>query len=153
MNNEPLKAAETHTLEIPWRPFVWAALVWAVIGSAVVFGFSKEDPGPALPWFFWLASLATLGLTATAKLFAAVFPLLSGDPLDPKKRIECVIRASSWGTIKLVSWGLTATQLLYSRSIPVPALLLGLGTVIVIPLLGGASWHFDGLRNARRTRF
>lgn len=139
-----MSVSRTKTLQ-QLRPFGWAAGAWLVIGSVAVGLLSPlEQRGPALGWWLGLFVLSCLDLGAIAALVGS---LVLGPPEGEKLR---------WGTrmamlllIKLGAWGVFALLLFGNRGIPQASLLSGLGTLIVVPLLGGFLWSFTPASGAR----
>jgi len=126
------------------RPFVWAALGWFIVGTAIVLGFVAPDlRGSAAGWWTALFALSVLDLTAIAGLVGA---LVAGAPEGD--RVRWGIRLLFLGVLKLGAWGVFAALLFGNRGIPNASLLSGLGTLIVVPLFGGFLWTFSNPKSA-----
>jgi hypothetical protein len=123
-------------------PFVAAGLGWVAIGA--LFCWKSSAPaelGASLRWMLGLSLLCLLDLLATAKTFANVL----------QKRSFSLIRASYWGAIKIACFLLFGALLWKAGSlparVPVNGLIIGVSTLMIVPLIGGLIW------NALRTRF
>jgi hypothetical protein len=118
------------------RPFLWVALLWAVIGGAIAWNWSPASlQGAALGWFFLIWALVILDLSALALTLSAVLRLATPVPKNLRQRL--IIQASTWGSLKLVSLGIFAAIFLSQRAIPTSGLLAGLATLAVVPVFGG----------------
>ncbi len=121
------------------QPFVAAAIFWGVFSEVVCFFFFKTQP--FLRTFLWTLGLwvvCVLDLAAMAQMFRAVFALMSDIP--EVSRPAWKLRLLIWGLTKLTCLGLLGVILFLNPSIPSPALLFGLGTLVVVPLFGGLGW-------------
>ena len=96
-------------------------------------------------WIFVLWGFSILDLFAIASLFKAVYALSTA---EPEKRGAHVINASVWGMIKLACLGLFGFLLLRGHAIPTRELLLGIATMVVVPLVGGFWWSQKVLHHA-----
>jgi hypothetical protein len=124
-------------------PFAFAAIAWAV--AAVLLCWYWDGSVLAFRWMLGLWALCLLDLFAIAKTMAAVIAV-SADAAG--NRPALLVQASTWGAIKLACLGLLGILLFRGQSIPSHALLLGLGTLVVVPLIGGLWWSQRALRHA-----
>lgn len=142
---------EGSNIPLAWTPFFQVALIWLILGIlGCWFWAENESRFQALIWFGILWGLCLLNLVATAKLFSGVLDLMASgnERRQPKNQLAAAIRTSSWGTIKLACWGLLILVLRAQRPIPTPALLLGIGTLTLVPIIGGIWWHQRVVRHA-----
>ena len=120
------------------KPFVWAALVWGAAGSALVALLSPEPQRPgALVW--WLAFYA-FSVADLALLAGIVGVLVGGPPSGSRSR--GMARLLFLVSAKLAVLGAGVFLMIGNRGIPNASLLSGLGTLIVVPVLGGGLWSF-----------
>ena len=129
-----------------WRPWIEVVAFWVVLGSVAVYYFAPLQAGELLPRFLGLTSLGLIDLFTTGGLLRVVISIAAG---REKNGLGAAIRASSWGTIKLVSVGLLTVTIWRSRGSPPLPLILGLTTLVVVPIIGGIRWHLLNLRNQR----
>ena len=125
------------------KPFVLSALVWAVAGFAAC-KYLSEDAVVLqrnLIWLFGLWALCLLDLAALAKTVNGMLAIAAGGSGPAaENRGAYVIHTFSWGLIKLVCLGIFALVMIKARPIPTAGLLLGMGTLVVVPLVGGFFW-------------
>jgi hypothetical protein len=121
-----------------YLPFFGVALVWVAVGI----GFCSGD---ALKWMliFWM--LCLLDLIALTLLVSAFVSLAAG---SSEKRGARIIQASTWGAIKLACLGIFAAILLQGFTIPSLGLYMGMGTLMIVPLVGGLWWSQRELQHA-----
>lgn len=138
-SSDPMKGAVA--------PFLQVSLGWLLISSALVWKFAPDATArsASLRWLFVLWVLCEMDLLAIGKLLSTVFQLTTE---SVKNRSGLVIRASSWGAIKLACLGIIGLILFRGQAIPSLGLLPGLGTMIVVPLFGGLWWHLRFRRHA-----
>ena len=130
------------------KPFGFAALVWAVVGFAAC-KYWSEDASVLqrnLVWHFGLWALCLLDLAALAKTVNGMLIIAAGSsgPVA-ENRGAYVIHTFSWGLIKLVCLGIFALVMIKGRPVPTAGLLLGMGTLVVVPLVGGFFWSQKAL--------
>lgn len=111
--------------------FLGASLLWLVLSVAVCLVFSVSPK-----WAIQLWAMSVVDLWALAKALSAVFGLV-GVISSSQNRQKLVIQAFYWGTVKLACLGLFAVVLIKAKSIPSLSLVIGLGTMVTVPLLGG----------------
>jgi hypothetical protein len=132
------------------KPFGIAALAWAVIGVAVcrIFAPSSSAFFSNLLWMTGLYCLSLCDLIALGKTVQGVLSIAASASADPKEgsenRAHRAIQTFYWAILKLACLGIfVGAMVLVSRegkSIPTPGLLAGVGTVAMVPLLGGLFW-------------
>lgn len=121
------------------NPFVWVSLIWAVISTIGL--LLIVSPGQ---WFlaalgfysFWFLTL--LDLFSITKVVASLLNLMSDSANS--SRTKTLIQLAFWGTLKLtclIGLGLGISK---AEGLPLMGLLMGLGTLIVVPLAGGFWW-------------
>lgn len=131
-------SSQKKTLFQQLKPFLGAALLWLFLGSGnVLYWVSPEARGTGLVWWVGLYLLGVLDLGMIAALVAS---LLEGAPEGD--RVRWGVRLLFLGALKLLAWGIFAFLLFGNRGIPNASLLSGLGTLVVVPLLGGFLWSF-----------
>lgn len=121
-------------------PFIGSALAWAAFSCVVLCKFSSPVGHPwvvTFRWFFQLWFLSLVDLIALAKVSSIV---LAGVPEESKNRAQMLFRASYWGFLKLACLGIFLFVLIKGQAIPALSLVTGLGTLIVVPLVGGIWW-------------
>lgn len=138
---------KTSEAKSQWKPFVLAALVWLATGSALAFWMASEDVHwtTLLGWFliFWL--LSSLDLLAIAALVSAM-----GTWQDGVDRARLGVRLAALAVLKMALLGIFGAILFLNRGIPHSSLLVGVGTLIVVPLFGGLAWSFGAEQNPKQ---
>lgn len=126
----------------PWAPFLQVGLFWLVFGSVLSFVLLKDqdDPWVKVGWMLKLWFLVMVDLIALASFVSGMFDWKT---VSKKNQISLIIRTSSWGVIKLACLGLLGRVLYSAKSIPTVPLLLGLSTMVVIPIGGGLRLRSD----------
>lgn len=121
--------------------------LWLVISLGLLFSFGGASGGmsAAIRWFFLLFFLSMADLVALFEVLSGVLGLMAG---ETKNQMLPVIRTSSWGAIKLACIGILGMVLYHGKAAPVAAVLLGLGTLVVVPLIGGLWWYQRNLKHA-----
>lgn len=129
--------------------FGYVAMAW-LVGSSVVSFFleaGQESGTPVLALAalvgFW--ALSVLDLVALTRFLSVIFKWMSP---DAEKRPLFLIQAMFWGLIKVVCLGLFFITLLKGQKIPMHGLLLGMGTLGVVPVVGGFIWSQRILQDA-----
>ncbi len=119
------------------RPFILATLGWGLL-SAVVLTFMGGDVLGALrSWGIYFA-LAVTDLFFLVKIVAALMHLMSDQ--GAKNRTAYAIQAFVFGGLKLICLGMIGLCLWKFPSTSSGGILFGLGTLVVVPLLGGFLW-------------
>ena len=120
--------------------FVSASMLWLTTSSAVVMTLSGNTKASAMEWLFGIAAICLMDFLAMAMVVVNLLRLASGAP----DRIISVIRTSYWGTIKLACVLIFGAVLIRGRSsaagVPACGLLLGVSTLVAVPLIGGLLW-------------
>jgi hypothetical protein len=124
--------------------FVAVAVAWALVG-ALVAGFLGQPGrrGLSVFWFLGIWAASFLDLVVLAKAVLATMDLVSA---NPGKRGALIIRAFYWGILKLACLGIFAALLIRGQPIPAPSMFFGAGTMVIVPLVGGALWSSKELR-------
>jgi len=137
------------------------ALGWLVLSLLVVLAVHGTGnlcaASVSAKWIFGLWLLSVLDLLAIAKLLVTTIRVLD---LSGEKRVAAIIRASYWGIVKLaclvlfvvlfLNAGQSSGQTIGAQTgaIPHEAIFLGMGSLVMIPLLGGLIWSQRILRHA-----
>lgn len=131
------------------KPFAWASVAWLSIGAAVALTLSSRDTAPStLSWMLALWLLSVLDLAATGKLVGSFLGAAVSGAENSEKTPAYAIQTFVWGVLKLACLGIFGLVLMRGRMIPTPGLLLGLGTLVVVPLVGGFIWSQRELSHA-----
>lgn len=126
-------------------PFLIVSGAWLILGLGFSAWFSDKQPFQAVAWMTFLWALCLFDLYALSRAVGAALGLAA---ITGEKRGALTIQAFYWGVIKLTCLGILGTILSYGRSIPTSSLLMGSGTLVVVPLLGGYWWSQKVLRHA-----
>jgi hypothetical protein len=155
----PIRAAS------PFRRLGWHFLAWSLVWlafSGLAASFSFQDgvswsPPPSNQWrwllLFWslaVADLFSTGLTVESVLDWMNAPTV---PFTESKtdqevlraraeRLRAVFRTIFWGTQKTICLAAWVVVLMRAETAPNWSVFLGVSTLVVVPLLGGLSWHF-----------
>lgn len=128
------------------KPFYWTAGSWLIFGVlALVLIPGGMNSALAAKWFLGLWIVSLLDLFALERAVEAATGLMSE---ASENRGALVIRAFYWGAIKLACMGILGWIVIHASNAPVRALLLGLGTLVAVPLFGGFMWSQKELRHA-----
>ena len=117
--------------------FAAIALGWGIFGSALSMKFSSH-PQSALAWMLVLWMLCVLDLIALAKTVAAATILMSDQ--FPEKKAAFMVQTLVWGTTKFAVLGFLGIVLWKAQAAPKIAVVLGVATLLVVPLIGGFWW-------------
>jgi len=127
-------------------PFLWVGLIWGLIGLFTSLQ-SENSPFHVMMWTLGLWFLCMLDLAAIAKTIAIVFILVS--PQDLANKPAMIVQVIFWATLKFGCLGLLGFLFWsFGKELPNMALLMGLGTLLVVPLLGGFWWSHKELSYA-----
>jgi hypothetical protein len=119
-------------------PFGIASIVWVVLGAAICGYFSESvELKKNMVWFFGLWTLCLCDLVVLGKAVQGMFAFAAG---TVENRPAQVIQTFSWGFLKLICLGIFTLVMFKGRPFPMLGLLGGLGTLVVVPLLGGLLW-------------
>jgi hypothetical protein len=119
------------------RPFLWATLGWAILSVAVLL-FIADDVGQSMRSLAIYFTLAGTDLFFLVKIVAALMHLMSDQ--GAKNRTAYAIQAFVFGGLKLICLGMIGLCLWKLPSTSSGGILFGLGTLVVVPLLGGFLW-------------
>ena len=125
--------------------FLGVSLGWLLLSVALCFFLGPEPRNDQFLWMLVFWGLSNLDLSVLAK-FMSVAVRWAG--ATPEKRPVLAIQAFCWGIFKVVCLGLFIFVLLKGYEIPTYGLLLGVGTLGIVPLVGGILWSQRVLRNA-----
>lgn len=122
-----------------FTPFLWAGASWLILGAALVWFVSHPEGGAgSLGWFFLFWSLGMADLSIIAGL---VFSMVTWQDAHDKTRMG--IRIAILGIAKVALLLIFGAILFLRHGIPQSSLLVGLATLIIVPLLGGFAWSFQ----------
>ncbi len=122
------------------KPFLWAGVAWLGLGLAGIWALSApESRASSIAWFtvFWI-----LGMADLATIAALVFSMVTWQDSDDRARMG--IRVAILGIAKITLLLIFGAILFLRHGIPQSSLLVGLATLIVVPLFGGLAWSFQG---------
>ena len=128
---------------------------WLAIAALICWQFSATQDGNvsatwvAMKWLFGLWALSILDLVAISKSISAAVSVMGH---TGEKRAASIIQASYWGLVKLACLGIFIFVLIRASALAAPGLKLGLvtglGTLVIVPLIGGLFWSQRVLRHA-----
>jgi hypothetical protein len=120
-----------------FKYLIGAALIWGALSVVLCFFHGRGTFFVEAAWSLAVCALCTLGLIALGKLLAGVFYIVTS---TSQNRLTYLVQTSVWVMIKLACFLILNVILIKSDAVPRFALLLGLGTLGVVPLLGGVCW-------------
>jgi hypothetical protein len=127
--------------------FGTVSIVWLILGEVLCWGFNSNVEQAFVAYKsvlgFWL--LSVLDLTVLAKFLSSTGSLMNA---TEETKSAHAVQALVWGLAKVVCLGLFVLVLLKGHEIPMHSLLLGMGTLVVVPLAGGYIWSQRVLQNA-----
>jgi hypothetical protein len=128
-------------------PFFGVAVLWLILGQFLAWRWSSsfDQAILACQWMFIFWALCILDLLALVKLISIAFQWINS---TLENRPVYLIQTLSWGGIKLVCLGFFIGILLKEQHIPMHGLLLGLGTLAIVPWVGGFFWSQRILQDA-----
>ena len=132
-----------------FKPFAVAGLFWAALSMTTLAIFSAQ-PQKDLFYFFIPFFLVCFDLFFLGKTVAVLSVLLSDQLAE--KRLEMTLRLALWGVAKMAALAALVAVIWNGKSIPTFSLGLGLGSLIVIPFLGGLSWSWIEELKKERSR-
>ena len=147
-----------HSHQTDFSTFVLASLGWLLLGLSAVYFLPDTwgDKALAAKWLLGLWFLCSLDLWVLAKTVLASLRWMgaqSGDgpngnngPSD--KRVNYSFATLYWGAFKLICLGLLIVSLLEAQKAPMYSLVLGAGTLLIVPFIGGVFWNQRLLRDA-----
>jgi hypothetical protein len=120
------------------KPFIAASVLWAATGTVLsLIGVPADRWVAALVWWGVFFLFSVMDLAVLAGLVAS---MLLGPPEGD--RLRWGVRLAFLGALKVVILIAGALLLMRNHGIPNASLLSGLGTLIIVPLLGGGLWSF-----------
>lgn len=125
-------------------PFAGTGLLWLSLS----FWVSTWDgfQGSSAKWTLLLGGLSLFNLFAWITGGVAIFNLVTG--ISENRGLQ-VVRASAWALVKLSCVGIfIGIFVMRGERIPSISVWMGMGTLVVVPLLGGLLWSQRILRNA-----
>jgi hypothetical protein len=126
--------------------FGFVSLAWLVIAQFICSLLSSQDEFLyASQWLLGFWTISVLDLLVLKKLISSVFKLVS---LSQERDLFLSAQALGWGVFKVLCLGLFIIVLLKGHKIPTHGLFLGIGTLVVIPVVGGLLWSQRILSNA-----
>jgi hypothetical protein len=144
-SNETAQKLQSRSL----LPFLWTGISWGV--AAVIFVAASQQALSPVLWVLGLWSLSMLDLLAIAQVIRAA---MGWSTLSrPETKAAWAVQTAVWGAIKLACLGAFGFVLLSAREVPSSALLIGMGTLLVVPLGGGLWWSHKELSYAWFARF
>lgn len=124
-----------------------AAAVWLICGSALSLatgGWAWISVG-----YFWLFALASiLDLWILGMALRTVLSWMENAEKPSEKRTALAIQAFVWGLFKLICVGFLGWLVIAFRGTPTGSLVFGLGSLVVVSLLGGLIWSQRVVRHA-----
>ncbi|MGK5088776.1 hypothetical protein WDW86_14560 [Bdellovibrionota bacterium FG-2] len=130
------------------KPFLWCALGWLVLGTLLSLALSSGEAKLSIAWFLCFWGLSVFDLFALTKVVSTLLILAAGDEKSVEKRPALIIQSFYWGFLKIGCLGAFGVVLFLGSSISRGAMLLGLGTLIIVPLFGGFLWSQRVLKHA-----
>ena len=114
-------------------PFLWVSFSWLLFGLLFCLVQGQID---AMGWFvgFWFISLCNL--FALAKTAHSAVNLASGTKQSGRELTNLFL----WGTLKLFCFGVIVGVFIFVRELASSVVVIGVGTVVVVPLFGGFFW-------------
>jgi hypothetical protein len=126
-------------------PFLWTGLIWIAISLAVIV-LTDKPVVECLRWFLLLWALCMFDLLALSKTAGFASLLLTDATADRKAPLT--FQAFFWGGAKLACLALLGMVLWLGRNAPSTGLILGISTLLVVPLAGGLWWSQKELNHA-----
>lgn len=122
-------------------PFFIVGFVWLAAGLGISLGTSgPEESTPAvLKWMIGLWLLCMLDIFTAGVALTAVFRIMR-ETLPVAEKSRWVFRAIFWGTLKFVSLAALVAVSMQGQAAPKTAVVLGLSTLVVVPLIAGYFW-------------
>ena len=134
-----MKKTKTPNLNLEIVTFGLVSIVWLVLGEVLcqLLNSTSEKVWFASKWLFGIWILCIVDLYVLRMLVWSVLQILGS---NQEKGVLYVIQTAFWGALKLVCLGLFIIVLLKGQKIPLHSLLLGIGTLGMVPLAGGFLW-------------
>lgn len=127
--------------------FGTVSVVWLILSEVLCWGLNsnREQAFSAYKSLLGFWTLSVLDLGILAKFLSSAGYLMNANEAT---RSAYAVQAIVWGVSKVVCLGLFVLVLLKGHEIPMHSLLLGMGTLVVVPLAGGFIWSQRVLQNA-----
>ena len=134
-----MKNAKRNSLNPEMTTFGLVGLVWLLFGGVLCYFLTAraELAWVSLKWLCGIWTLCILDLYVLRMLVWSVLEILRSDQGNSSLYI---VQTAFWGVLKLVCLGLFIIVLLKGQKIPLHSLLLGIGTLGMVPLVGGFLW-------------
>lgn len=122
------------------RQFLWAALFWLIAGGLAGFKFDIA----AERFFYWkcfflFGILCVLNLFFLGKTVASLLLFVSHSNSEKKQdQQDQIVPLFVWGSLKFLSLGGIIVSLVMIENPPGWSLYLGVGTMVAVPVIGGA---------------
>lgn len=131
------------------RPFIYTAILWGLVSIGVILGFSSV-PLPALKAWAGFFILSISDLFFLVKTIAATLLLMSDQGAE--NRSAYAIQALTYGSLKLLCLGAIGFFLWKFSDVPEAGMFFGLGSLIIVPLVGGFWWSQAQLKDEKRSK-
>lgn len=141
--------------------FGGVAVLWLLLAGAICWKTAPtaDEAERSVKWLTGLWALCMVDFLAIAQLMRAVFRIMvhpesqQAPALDEAQKVSAdrvfwVIRASTWGALKLACLVLIGVVLSSGTAVPSIGMALGLGTLGVVPVFGGLLAYQRGFRHA-----
>ncbi len=118
-------------------PFFWTGVAWGALGLVACYVIERPAFMAAI-WTlgFWIACMADL--YAIARLVMALIRLSSAD--DSTAKAVWTGQAMIWSVAKIAMLGILGAMVFFGRSAPSVSVIVGLSTLVAVPLVGGIWW-------------
>lgn len=126
---------------------IWAVLIWLLVGSILSVALSG-GAWIAIPYFLAFAAASFLDLWVLGMAMKAVLGWIEEVDSPAEKRTALAVQAFVWGLFKLACLGILGWILIVLQGSPTASLVFGLGTLVVVSLLGGWIWSQRVVRHA-----
>jgi cytochrome bd-type quinol oxidase subunit 2 len=131
-----------------WKIGIGTQAVWLILGVAALFvaypangtDGSAHTAMIAARWFVVISLLCFVDLIAIVRTMAAAFEWTAMPEDAGEKRAAAAIRTLYWGAFKLACLGILGMILIRAKDAPGLSLLLGVATLVALPLVGGYFW-------------
>ena len=130
---------------------LFVALTWCVFGLLII--LATQDSVVlyrSVKWMIGLWVLCLADLVSLAKVVALIFGFLSNQDTD--LRLFLSVQMIFWAVAKLLCLVVLGAVLLLGKNIPALALVVGLGTCIIVPLFWGLWWFYRVRKDLQCTK-
>jgi hypothetical protein len=112
---------------------------WLILGLGLLFYWDRQGAlGRSLAWFLVFWGWSNLSLITLGKTVARLAELVSSR--TPAKKRMATRGVFLWASGKIGCLLLVVVLLMQVRELPLSVILLGFGTLVIVPLLGGWVW-------------